>query len=521
MLNTTLLKQNKIPLLLAVSCVLFYFAFAYNLVRTDYIKLIMLYTALFFLFYKLVQLLKTQLVFLTWLAFVFRAIFILAIPNLSQDFYRFIWDGRMILEGFNPYLHTVESFINMGEFPVVQAQELRTGMGELNASHFTNYPPINQLCFTIAALFSGTSILGSVMVMRLLIIAADFGTLFFGKKLLEKLNIPVYNIFWYALNPFIIIELTGNLHFEGVMIFFLVWSLYSLHSGKWQMAAIVFALSISTKLIPLLFLPLFFWWFKKRPLDCTRGDKEENNKVSTALNLTVDDVKLKQVQQDEAKNVIANGMKQSASMEEIASSLTHRNDGKRVSFLAGFTKLTGFYTITLLTTVLLFLPFFSKQFINNYTKTIGLWFQDFEFNASLYYIAREIGYLFRGYNEIAIIGKAIPIIVILFVLGMTFLRKNNSTIKLITSMLFALSFYYFTATTIHPWYVATLLILSVFTNYKFPLVWSFVIILSYLAYMNTNHTENLWVIGLEYTIVYSVFIWEVFINKKKAFNSLF
>jgi hypothetical protein len=163
---------------------------------------------------------------------------------------------------------------------------------------------------------------------------------------------------------------------------------------------------------------------------------------------------------------------------------------------------------------LLFLPFYSKQFIHNYTKTVSLWFQDFEFNASLYYIARAIGYLFRGYNEITTIGKIVPVLVVLFVLGMTFLRKNKTTVQLITSMLLVLSFYYFTATTVHPWYVATLLILSVFTNYKFPLVWSFIIILSYLAYLNTNNTENLWVIGLEYLVVYAVFIWEVFISKK-------
>ena len=524
MINTTLLKKNNIPLLLTVACVLFYFIFAYNLARTDYLKLITLYSALFYLFYKLVQLLKTQLILLTWLAFVFRAIFILATPNLSQDFYRFIWDGRMILEGFNPYLHTVESFISIGEFPVAQAQALRNGMGELNASHFTNYPPINQLCFTIAALFSGTSILGSVVVMRLVIIAADFGTLFFGKKLLEKLNMPVHNIFWYVLNPFIIIELTGNLHFEGVMIFFLVWSLYALHTEKWLLAAIIFALSISTKLVPLLFLPLFFWWFLKRPLDCARGDKKENNEVPTALNLKADVVLVKQDRYDKAKNMISNGMTHSTICEKIASpSLTTRYDEKQVSVFSRLLKLIGFYIITLLTTALFFLPFYSKQFATNYAKTVGLWFQDFEFNASLYYIAREIGYVFRGYNEIAFIGKAIPIIVILFVLGLTFLRKNNNTVKLITSMLFALSFYYFTATTVHPWYVATLLFLSVFTNYKFPLVWSFAIILSYLAYMNINNSENFWVIGLEYTIVYSVCVWELFIKEdtaKKA-NSMF
>jgi alpha-1,6-mannosyltransferase len=451
-LNASFFKGYKIPILLVLSSILFYFSFGYDLVRTDYTKLIMLYVALFFLFYKLVQILKYNLKFLTWIAFGFRAIFILAIPNLSQDFYRFIWDGRIILEGFNPYLFTVESFISVGEFPVAQAQELYNGMGELNASHYTNYPPINQLCFAIAGLFAGKSILGAVIIMRLLIIAADFGILFFGKKLLSTLNIPAYNIFWYILNPFIIIELTGNLHFEAVMIFFLVWSLYLLHSGKWKWAAVVFALSVSVKLIPLLFLPLFYKWFMK------------NKEVSTALNLT---------------------------------------------------KLISFYAIIGITTLVLFLPFYSSEFINNYTQTVALWFQNFEFNASLYYLVREIGYLFRGWNEIAIIGKIIPFVVILFVIIVTFFRKNKTMIELITAMLLVLSFYYFASTTVHPWYIATLLFLSVFTKYKFPLVWSFIIIISYLAYANSNNTENLWVIGFEYLVVYGVFIWEVFFRKEK------
>lgn len=454
-LNTSFFKIHKTPLLLAISCFLFYGAFAYDLVRTDYIKLLSLYTALFFLFYKLIQLTKHNLKLLTWLAFGFRAVFILAIPNLSQDFYRFIWDGRVILEGFNPYLFTPESFIVGGEFPVAQAQELYAGMGDLSASHFTNYPPLNQLCFVIAGLFAGKSILGSVIVMRLLIIAADFGTLYFGKKLLEKFKLPMHNIFWYILNPFIIIELTGNLHFEGVMILFLVWSLYLLHSGKWKLAAIIFACSVSIKLIPLLFLPLFYQWFTKR-------------NTSTALSMT---------------------------------------------------KLILFYVIVGLTTTLLFLPFYSSQFISNYAETIALWFHNFEFNASLYYLAREIGYLFTGYNEIAVIGKFTVLIVILFVIGIAFLRKNKTMTQLITAMLFALSFYYFTATTVHPWYIATLLILSVFTKYKFPLVWSFVIILSYLAYMqigNADKTENLWVIAIEYLVIYGFLAWELFIKKFKS-----
>lgn len=434
------LKRYKPSILFVLITVLFYFSFAHDLVRTDYIKLIMLYSALFFLFYKLIQINKHNILFLSVTAFIFRFIFLFSIPNLSQDFYRFIWDGRMILEGLNPYLYTPQSFILKGIFPIQQAQELYNGMGILNASHYTNYPPLNQLCFVIAELFAGNSILGSVLVMRLIIIAADFGTLYFGKKLLEKLNIPIHHIFWYILNPFIIIELTGNLHFESVMIFFLIWGLYLFEIGRWKTAAVIVACSISVKLIPLIFLPLFF---KK----------------------------------------------------------------------LGWKKSIVFYTIIGLTTILFFTPLISSGVLSNYTQTVALWFQEFEFNASLYYIAREIGYLFRGYNEIHVIGKIIPVLVVLFVLFMAFLKKNKTTIELITSMLFVLSFYYFTSTTVHPWYIATLLFLSIFTKYKFPLVWSFAAVLSYLAYANQNNTENLWVITLEYVLVYSVFFWEIFIKK--------
>ena len=186
--------------------------------------------------------------------------------------------------------------------------------------------------------------------------------------------------------------------------------------------------------------------------------------------------------------------------------------------MLGWKKSIGFYAIVGAMTLLLFSPFYSSQFVTNYTETVGLWFHNFEFNASLYYIAREVGYLFRGFNEIAIIGVCTAVMVFLFVIAMTFLRKNKSMIQLITALLFALSFYFFTATTVHPWYIATLLILSVFTKYKFPLVWSFVIIFSYLAYLKigkADKTENLWIIGLEYLIVYGVLFYELWLKPKQ------
>lgn len=479
MFTLAIIKTHKFSLLLVIISVVLYSVFAYHLERTDYLKLVSIYAILFVLFYKLIQLNKENVNFLTAVAFLFRALFILAIPNLSQDFYRFIWDGRMLLEGYNPYLYTPESFISSGKYPIAQAQELYIGMRELNASHFTNYPPVNQLCFSIAALFAGKSIIGSAFVLRLLIIAADFGTLYFGKKLLQKLKLPIYNIFWFILNPFIIIELTGNLHFESVMIFFLVWSLYLLHSQKWKWAAVVFALSIATKLVPLMFLPLFYWWFVKN----------RNTNIAVYSKQFVE------------KDVDAISKKK-----------------LRNNRIIGMIRLIKFYSIVLITTLLLFAPFFSIQFIDNYSKTVGLWFGNFEFNASIYYLLRNICYLFRGYNEIAIIGKVLPVVTVLCILYFSLVRKNTNTKHVITAMLFSFTIYLFLSTTVHPWYIATILILGVFTKYKFPLVWSAIVIISYLAYANADNTENLWVIALEYLVVYSVFIWEVFLKKDKINN---
>lgn len=430
--------------------VLLYFTFAYFLERTDFNKLLFLWCSLFVCFYLLIKSKTINLTTLIGLTILFRLIFLFAIPNLSQDFYRFIWDGRMILEGINPYLSLPETYIQQGLHPIAETNNLYHGMGEMNGSHYTNYPPLNQLCFFIAALFASKSIFGSVIVLRVIIILADIGILYFGKKLLEKLQLPVQNIFWYVLNPFVIIELTGNLHFESVMLFFLVWSLYLLFQKKWIWAAVVFAFSISVKLIPLLFLPLFYQWFVK----------------------------------------------------------------KEQKWIGGFKKLIGFYTIIFITTILLFLPFYSSELIENYSNSVGLWFRNFEFNASFYYVFREIGYWFRGYNEIAIIGKITPILTILFLLFITFFRKNKSRKELITALLFALCFYYFTATTVHPWYLATPLILSVFTKYRFPVIWTLVSILSYQAYANLPWKENLYVVFTEYLILYSLMSYEILQHRK-------
>ncbi|WP_196890772.1 glycosyltransferase 87 family protein [Aureivirga marina] len=431
-----ILKLNNPSIFAILFSLIAYISLAYFTVREDFPQVIGLYSVAFLGF---LVLMKQKLDFktLVLLAIIFRLVFLPVIPNLSNDFYRFIWDGRMIYNGWNPYLILPENNPDL----IVEGSQLYAGMGSMNGSHFTCYPPVNQFAFFIPSIFFSENLLGSTIVMRILIILADLGTLYFGKKLLEHFNLSPKSIFLYILNPFLIIEMTGNLHFEGVMLFLLVWSLYLLFKNKWQLSAVVFALSVSVKLIPLLFLPLFF---------------------------------------------------------------------RKLKFKKSF----FFYCIVGLTSVVLFLPFVSTELYDNFMKSIHLYFQNFEFNASIYYIIREIGYHQVGYNIIQTVGKITPFIILTIVLLLTFIRKNEKHIILFQSMVIAVCSYYFIGSVIHPWYIAVPLVLSVFTNYKFPLVWSFLIMLSYIAYSNNVYQENYWLIGFEYTIVYGLFIYEVILNKK-------
>ncbi|MBT8320778.1 MAG: mannosyltransferase, partial [Eudoraea sp.] len=236
---------HRLPILIILASVIFYFAFAYQLERQDFPKLLGLYLALFFFCFKLIQFEKWNFRLLLFAGILFRLVFLLAEPNLSQDFYRFLWDGHLWLQGINPYLNTPDELIAAGVSQIPNASILHEGMGELSARHYSNYPPLNQLFFTLAAYWGGKSIMGTIIASRLLLIFADIGVLYFGKKLLLHLNRSPHLIFWYFLNPLVIIELTGNLHYEGLMLFFFIWGLYMLTLNRWVVAALLLGASIS------------------------------------------------------------------------------------------------------------------------------------------------------------------------------------------------------------------------------------------------------------------------------------
>jgi len=44
---------------------------------------------------------------------------------------------------------------------------------------------------------------------------------------------------------------------------------------------------------------------------------------------------------------------------------------------------------------------------------------------------------------------------------------------------------------------------------NFPLVWTATVILSYFAYTNPDTKENLWLLAIEYILVFGVFLYEM------------
>ena len=437
--NRSILNSKNTAVSIIGISVILYIIWAYNLARFEHSKLLLIYTVLFGSYYFIVKNQKIKESWLSYLAVLFRLLFLLAIPNLTQDFYRFVWDGRLILEGLNPYLHTPNELMesSIGLFP--QMNTLYEGMGALSAKHYSNYPPVHQMPFIIAAFISKHSILGSIVVLRLILISADLGILVFGKKLLKKLNKPTRTMYWFILNPLVIIELTGNLHFEGLMLCFFIISLYFIHSKKWHIAAVVMALSIAVKLVPVLSLPLFL------------------NKL-------------------------------------------------------GWKKSVLFYSVTAAVFIILFIPFFSFGLLENFSATIGLWFSNFEFNASVYYFLKGTLENINGVSVINSMGIIVACVVTLQT-SCLLLKKKKETSQIILTILWILSGYYFISTTVHPWYIISLLLLSVFTNYKFVLVWSYTLILSYIAYNEFSVEECNSILIIEYTPVILMLGWELYSKK--------
>ena len=434
--------MSPLKFILSIVFAAIYVCFGYFLERDNFLHLGVLFGVSFGLYFFFIYTAsdKRETDLLLWVSMLFRIIFIVAIPSLSDDYFRFIWDGKLFVNGFNPYLIIPSEIINSDVAETAGlTQELYEGLNSPN--YYTVYPPINQLLFSIGGFFSKFGMLAGIVAIRVPILIAEFFLIKYLRRLLEEMHLPHYHVLWYALNPLVIVELSGNLHFEGMMMLCVVVGIYWLRNNKWGGAAFWWAMAISIKLIPILFLPVLI---------------------------------------------------------------------KRLGVVKSF----WFYIITALALVFTFLPFLDQKLIEHIFSSVDLYFRTFEFNASIYYIIRWIGFESVGYNIIQQVGPILSVITFVLVMGIYF-YQNKSWEDVLKKMLFAYTIYLLLATTVHPWYVINLVVLSVFVrNYRYAIIWSVLVILSYSAYINESYQENVVLIALEYIIVIGWLGFEFLKNKK-------
>jgi len=372
----------------------------------------------------------------------FRLVLFFAYPWLSEDFYRFIWDGFVIGENINPYEYTPSELMNNEQVLETKKnfEELYGKMSNLNSLNYSPYPPINQFLFFLSTSFK-KDIFFSLISMRSLIIASDILNFFIGRGILKKLKFKEEKILWYFLNPLVIIELTGNLHFEGLMLTFFGFGILLFLDNKKLFAVFPLALSVGTKLITIIIIPFI---------------------------------------------------------------INHKKISENLKVIILFFGLMFF---------IFFLPIGSNN-LPNFYNTIKLWFSNLEFNGSVYYIIRYLGYKIKGYNIIKSVGLVTPLITTITLLYLIFKKRRKETKTILEDMFLILSLFYLVSMVVHPWYIITILYLGLFTKYNFQIIWSALIFLTYSAYQNSKVEENFYIIGLEYIIVVGFFIYE-FLGQEK------
>ena len=226
-----------------------------GVIRSDTWTLLSLYSGLFlFLWYWIKNFSSVGSILL--MGILCRLLFGFHLPELSQDFYRYLWDGHIQQLGINPYLYTPDKLINSVGFP--DAQLLFEKMGPLSAGNFSNYPPASQWLFKFASLFHQEKLLDGVLILRGIYFMGDLALFFIGISFLKKLNLEPNRIAWYFLNPLIIIEGIGNLHGESLMFCFTLISCFYLLKKQSVLGGIFMAIAIALKLIHLLLIPIFY-----------------------------------------------------------------------------------------------------------------------------------------------------------------------------------------------------------------------------------------------------------------------
>lgn len=174
-----------------------------------------------------------------------RAILLVAEPTLSDDLYRYLWDGRVLLSGVNPYRHA----------PVApELEPLRDALWPLinNPSLPTIYPPLLQVVFGAVAAIAPT-VFAMKAAMGLFDLAA--GVLLW--LALGRMGRRREHALLYLWNPLLIVEFAGQGHADAVGLFLVAAAILAWSTRRAMTAGVALTLAGLVKFLPWAAVPWF------------------------------------------------------------------------------------------------------------------------------------------------------------------------------------------------------------------------------------------------------------------------
>ena len=200
---------------------------------------------------------RRSLVVILATAVLLRLIALAAPVYLSDDIYRYIWDGRVQAAGINPYRYIPTD---------THLAPLRdqTVFSNINRNNYapTIYPPVAQMLFFVATRFGET-----VPVVKLVLVAVEAVGIAALLLVLRTIGAPRQHILFYAWHPLPVWEIAGSGHIDAAVVALVALALAAAVSGRRAWSGAALAAATLVKFFPVVLVPALW-----RPAKANIGD---------------------------------------------------------------------------------------------------------------------------------------------------------------------------------------------------------------------------------------------------------
>ncbi|MCH7638177.1 MAG: methyltransferase domain-containing protein [Bacteroidetes bacterium] len=179
------------------------------------------------------------------MAIALRVIVFPLTPTLSDDGFRYVWDGMIQAEaGVNPY-HYLPADAALAEF---QQEAVYRRMN--SSTYFSVYPPLSQLVFALGGLFYPLGWVFSWYLIKLVMVGGELLGLFLLSRMVRPRDLLLY-----AWHPLVVIETAGQAHTEALTIGLLLMVVWAAREARGALAGGALAAAGWVKLVPFVFAP--------------------------------------------------------------------------------------------------------------------------------------------------------------------------------------------------------------------------------------------------------------------------